>query len=147
MSLLTRWAQPRVNGGLLDTFDFDNFWEGDTWLGNMQLTRVPATNVRETDAAFLIEMAAPGLEKNDFHIDVKDNVLLINVEKSREEKEDKDTYRRREYNFYSFQRSFSLPNTVKAEDVKAVYENGVLTLTLPKTVEARKQTAKKITVL
>jgi len=147
MSLLTRWAQPKVNGGLLDTFDFDNFWEGDMWPGNMPLARVPATNVKETETAFLIEMAAPGLEKKDFHVDIKDNVLMIHVEKSQEENEEKDMFRRREYNFYSFQRSFSLPTTVKAEDIKAMYENGVLKLTLPKTVEARKQTAKKITVL
>jgi HSP20 family protein len=146
MTQLKKRAQPKINGGLLDIFDFDRFWEDDSWLGGIQYARVPATNIEETDDSFAIEMAAPGLKKSDFHIDVKDNVLEISVEKEKDEKEEKKNFRRREYSYYSFNRSFTLPATVKGDDIKAKYEDGILRLTLPKTPEAKKQAAKQISV-
>src|SRR5690606_15042643 len=145
MSLLTRWAEPKINGNLLDLFDFDRFWDNDAWFGR-QFARVPATNIEETDKSFIIEMAAPGLQKKDFHVEVKDNVLEIRVEKEKEEKEKKKNYRRREYSYYSFNRSFTLPETVKTEDILASYEDGILKLTIPKSEEARTKAVKEIKV-
>lgn len=147
MSLLTKWVQPKVDGGLLDLFDFDRFWEDNWRSGSMPFARVPATNIHETDDNFVIEMAAPGLTKKDFHVDVRDNILEIIVEKEKDAKEEKKDFRRREYSYYSFNRSFTLPSTVMADKIKAKYENGILMLTLPKTVEAKKKPVKEIAVL
>jgi HSP20 family protein len=146
MALLTKWAQPKINGGLLDLFDFDKFLTDDSWLGGIQYARVPATNIEEKNDSFVIEMAAPGLSKKDFHIDVKDNILEISVEKEQEEKKEKKNYRRREYSYYSFNRSFTLPTTVKTDGIQAKYDDGILRVTVPKTTDAKKQAAKQIAV-
>ena len=83
------------------------------------------------------------MKKEDFKIDVDGNILTISAEKE-EKKEEKDKrYNRREYNYSSFSRSFTLPDKVKQEDIQATYENGVLALLLPKKEEARKAVAVK----
>ena len=145
MSVLRKWEAPTISTRLSDLFDFDRFLD-DSWLGGIQYARVPATNIVETDEAFQIEMAAPGLSKKDFHIDVKDGVLEVSVEKEAEQKEEKKSYRRREYSYYRFNRSFTLPSTVNAENIKAKYDDGILRLTVPKKAEAKKQAAKEISV-
>jgi HSP20 family protein len=126
-------------------FDIDNWFNNDG-LGGIQYARVPAANIVETDDAFDIEMAAPGLTKKDFHIDVKDGVLSISVEKEDEHKKEKKNYRRREYSYYSFNRSFSLPSTVNADKINAKYDDGVLNVTVPKAEEVKKKPAKAIAV-
>jgi HSP20 family protein len=126
-------------------FDFDNWFNNDG-LGGIQYARVPAANIVETDDAFDIEMAAPGLTKKDFHIDVKDGVLSISVEKEEEHKKEKKNYRRREYSYYSFNRSFSLPTTVNADKINAKYDDGVLKISVPKAEEVKKKPAKAIAV-
>jgi HSP20 family protein len=146
MSLLAKRAQPKVNGGLLDWFDFDRFWDDRLWPDAVQFARVPATNIHETEDSFVIEMAVPGLDKKDFHVEIKNNVLEVSVEKERDEVEDEKNYRRREFSFYSFNRSFSLPNTVVTDKIGAKYDKGVLMLTLPKSVEAKKKPMKEISV-
>jgi HSP20 family protein len=90
-----------------------------------------------------VSLAVPGMEKEDFKIDVGGNILTISAEKE-ENKEEKDKrYNRREYNYSSFSRSFTLPDEVKQENIQATYENGVLALLLPKKVEAGKAIAVK----
>ena len=146
MSVIQKRAIP-LKSRLLDMVDFDKFWDDDTWMNGLQYARVPATNIHETKDNFVIEMAAPGLAKEDFHVDMKDDILQISVEKEQQEVEEKKNYRRREYGYYSFNRSFTLPPMVKTEDIKATYNDGILRLMLPKTPEAKKQSAKEIRVL
>lgn len=138
---------PQVKNRLLDMFDFDRFWEDRALMDGMQYARIPATNIHETKDSFVLEMAAPGLEKKDFHVDIRDNVLEIKVEKEKDEKEDKKNYWRREYGYFSFDRCFTLPKTVVPGKIKAEYVEGVLRLVLPKTPEAKKQAAKEIKVV
>lgn len=145
MSLIRKWEAPTLSTRLSDMFDFDSFFSND-WLGGLQYARVPATNIAETENAFEIELAAPGLSKKDFHIDVKDGVLEISVEKETEDKEDKKNWRRREYSYYSFNRSFTLPASVNADDIKAGYDDGILKVMVPKREEAKKTTAREIAV-
>lgn len=130
MSLLKRGNgySPVMRNLLSDFFEsenlqFDDFFRKD-W--------VPAVNVSETDKAYDIELAAPGLKKEDFHVKVVDGVLTISSEK-KSEKEVKDkNYTRKEFNYASFSRSFTLPENVKEEEIKATYENGVLKLNIAK---------------
>ena len=91
----------------------------------------------------MVSLAAPGLKKSDFKIEVEGNMLTISSEKE-ESKEEKETrYTRKEYSYTSFSRSFTLPEEVNKEKIDAVYEDGVLKLTLPKMEEAKKAAATK----
>ena len=127
-----------------DIFKPWNEWfEGGLWGRTMQ---VPAVNITEQKDNYLVSLAAPGLKKDDFKIDVDGNMLTISTEKE-ETKEEKDKkYTRKEYNYSSFSRSFSLPEEINKEKIEAYYEDGVLKITLPRKEEARKTTAKHISV-
>jgi HSP20 family protein len=145
MSVLRKWERPTISTRLSDLFDFDRLFD-DNWLESIRYARVPATNIVETDEEFQIEMAAPGLTKKDFHIDVKNGVLEIRVEKEAEKKDERKNYRRREYSYYSFNRSFTLPSAVNADSIQAKYVDGILRLMVPKKAEVKKQAAKEISV-
>jgi HSP20 family protein len=125
--------------------DFLDFWDGDT----PEMT-IPAINISEEKNNYKIELAAPGLKKEDFQIEVEGNVMTISSEQETETKEPKgakeDNYTRREYNYSSFSRSFTLPENADAENVKAKYADGVLNLTVPKKAGTQKEKGHKITV-
>ena len=108
-------------------FDFDG---GFSKLANTKFT--PSVNVTETDKDFKIEVAAPGLEKNDFKVEVDKGILTISAEKSEEKKEEKKNFTRREFSYEQFARSFQLPDNTIAEKIDAKYDNGILNIVLPK---------------
>ena len=113
----------------------EDFWNNDTLLEDrFWNTRVnlPAVNIIEKDDKFLIEMAAPGLRKEDFKINIENGILQIDSESQREIDEEKDNYTRKEFNYSSFSRSFTLPENASEENIAANYENGVLKLKLQK---------------
>jgi HSP20 family protein len=117
--------------------------KGDLW-GNV--LSVPAVNIVEAKDAYKVSLAIPGMKKDDFNINVEGNMLTISSE-TKEEKEEKDEkFTRKEYNYSSFSRSFTLPDGVMQDKIAAKYEDGVLKLTLPKTEETRKIPAKHIAV-
>ena len=92
----------------------------------------PAVNVIEIEDAFKIELAAPGLKKEDFKVNVHENTLTISTEKKEEKTENVEKYTRKEFNFSTFKRSFALPKNVDGEKIVAIYNDGVLGLELPK---------------
>ena len=154
MANLTRRDQGSSSpsrSGFGDFFsDIDRFFNNDFFLMPMQMRRqmessVPAVNIRDKEKEYLIEVAAPGMKKEDFNIDMEEGMLTISSQKEEEKSEDKDNFRRREYNYSSFSRSFSLPENVKPEDIKARYEDGVLKLTVPKR-EQQEKPKKKIKI-
>jgi HSP20 family protein len=98
----------------------------------------PSVNIIENDGLFKLEVAAPGLAKEDFKINVEDKVLTVSAEKKVDsETKEGDKILRREFGYTNFKRSFTLPENVNVTDIKAVYENGVLNVHLPK-VEVKK---------
>jgi len=98
---------------------------------------VPPVNIKETENAFMVELMAPGLKKEDFNIEVDNDLLTISSEiKSEKTEQEEGKYTRREFSFTSFRRSFALPETVKEEDINASYQNGILAIMLPKKEEA-----------
>jgi HSP20 family protein len=136
------WPSLVKGSWLSDFFDNDRFFDSD-W---MKFRSVPAVNVKETDKAFEIEVAAPGLTKKDFNINVENRVLTISSEK-KEEKEEKDKgYTRKEFSYASFSRSFTLPENVNENDVNARYEDGLLKLTLVKLALPKEKAKKAIEV-
>ena len=113
----------------------EDFWNNDTLIEDrFWNTRVnlPAVNIIEKDDKFLIEMAAPGLRKEDFKINIENGILQIDSESQREVEEEKDNYTRKEFNYSSFSRSFTLPENASEENIAANYENGVLKLKIQK---------------
>ena len=125
-------------------FDFNG--NGGSLLNGLRTTNVPAVNISENKGDYEVSLAVPGMKKEDFNIDVEGNMLTISAEREEKKEEKEDRYSRREFNYTSFSRSFSLPEGVNKDKIDASYENGLLTLTLPKTEEARKLASKHISV-
>jgi len=115
---------------------------GDDFTANP--TSFVPVNIKESKDAYELEVVAPGLDKNDFSVNIEKNMLTISAEKKTEVKEEDQKQIRNEYHFRSFKRSFTLDENVDAEKIDAKYTNGVLTLNLPKRVEVK--TSSKIEV-
>ncbi|KIC93733.1 Hsp20/alpha crystallin family protein [Flavihumibacter solisilvae] len=125
-------------GELFPAFFDDFFRPWNDWPGLGKSITTPAVNIVENKNHFEVSVAAPGLKKSDFNISVEDNMLTISCEKE-EKKEDRDErYTRKEYSYTSFSRSFTLPEEVIKDKIEAVYDDGVLRITLPKTEVAKK---------
>jgi len=142
---LTRWSAfedfPREMRRMWREMDrmFDNFFRGGEFEeAEHALTRwSPDVDIAETDDAFVVKAELPGITKDDVKITLRDNVLTIKGEKKQEKEMKKENYHRVERCYGAFQRSFTLPATVKADKIEATYKDGVLTLTLPKVEEAK----------
>lgn len=108
------------------------------WFGGLENDKnnVPAVNIKENEKDFELELAVPGRKKEDFQIEINENVLTISSVSKIEENIEKDNYTRREFVYSSFKRAFTLPETVDEDNIKANYDNGILKLALPKKVEA-----------
>jgi HSP20 family protein len=98
---------------------------------------VPAANISETEDHFHVELAAPGLKKGDFKINIDRNVLNISVERRNENSDMQRNYSKREYSYSSFIRSFTLPEVANAENITAAYSDGVLQIDIAKREEAK----------
>ncbi|MBQ4819059.1 Hsp20/alpha crystallin family protein [Aquimarina sp. MMG016] len=132
-------------------FLLDDFFNADWLGGTSNISKIgfntPAVNVKESDNDFAIELAAPGLTKEDFNIELDNDVLIISSEtKSEKETKQDGKYTRKEFGYSIFKRRFNLPDTVNGADIAASYENGVLVLTLPKKEEAKVQPKRLIEI-
>ncbi|NIJ56005.1 Hsp20/alpha crystallin family protein [Dyadobacter arcticus] len=107
---------------------------------------VPAVNVVESKEGFRIEVAAPGLQKGDFKLNLEKNQLTISAQKEVKEEESNEKYTRREFKYNSFQRTFTLPNSVDGEKIEASYNEGILSIALPKREEAKEKPARAIEI-
>ena len=100
---------------------------------------LPAVNIREDEKAFYLELAVPGMNKKDLRIEVKDDVLTISSEHKEEKQDESEGYRRKEFSFSSFCRSFYLPEDVNGEKIGATYKDGILNVEIPKLEEEKKK--------
>ena len=124
---------------------FDDFFGGIVANANNEMN-MPPVNIQENSNAFQIDVVAPGLQKQDFKLNIQDGVLSIAYEKTNEEENKSEKMHRQEYTFKSFKRSFTIDEGVDANAVSAKYENGILQITLPKKEEVKLQ-PKEISVL
>lgn len=106
----------------------------------------PSVNIVETAESFEIEVAAPGLKKEDFKLHLDKDVLKISTSVEEANEDEGRNYRRREFSYSAFERTFRLPNTVNREEIGAKYENGVLVIGLPKLEEAKEKPARDIEI-
>jgi HSP20 family protein len=125
------------NSNLIFPSLLDEIFKPD-WNGGIQNfnSTIPAVNIKESETDFKLELFAPGLNKEDFNIEIDQKTLSISSEKQTEFEENKEQYSRKEFSFTSFKRTFNLPETVNFDAIEANYENGILNLTLPKKEEA-----------
>jgi len=119
---------------------FSDFFNEDFFPAmNRSTSSLPSVNIREDEKAFYLELAVPGMEKKDLRIEVKDDVLTISSEHKEDRDEDFDGYRRREFSYSSFSRSFYLPEDVNGEKIGASYKDGILNVEIPKLEEEKKK--------
>lgn len=146
MSLMKR-------NNLFPNYLFDDFFSRDlsNWgLNNHSSTNttIPAVNISETAENYEVEMAAPGMKKEDFKVELDGNRLTITCEKStKEEQGEEQRYTTKEFSYQSFQRTFQLPKeVVDADKIEAKYENGLLHLLIPKKEEAKQRPPRMIQI-
>lgn len=127
----------------------DDFFGKDlmsNFFDNKSKFSIPSVNVTENKDEFSIEVAAPGLSKEDFKIDIDHNVLTISAEKEEKSEENDKKVIRREFSYNSFKRSFTLPESVNAENITASHNAGILNIILPKYEEAKEKPARQIAI-
>lgn len=141
MTLIRRFDNSYLNN-LLDDF----FTVGNEITKKMQPNSSPAVNVIETDNSFLLDLAAPGLVKEDFTLNLNHDVLTIKAERKVDEENKEENVLRREFNYQSFERSFTLPESANKEAVDAKYLNGILTVKITKKEEEKVKPSREIQI-
>jgi len=133
---------------LIDNFLSRDLFDWGTSNFSTTNTTLPAVNIHESDESYEIEVAAPGMSKEDFQVQLEHNMLTISSEKKDERKEKKKgQYTRREFSYQSFQRSFTVPEMeVEGDKISAKYCDGVLCITLPKREEVKPKPAREIKI-
>ena len=123
----------------------DPFW-GGTHKPAHRNANTPAVNIVELENEYRVDVAAPGLEKEDFKVELENRVLSVSAEKKEEEEEKTEKFNRKEFNYQTFKRSFKLPNTVEGDKIRAEYKSGILSVFLPKKEEAKEKPAREIEI-
>ena len=148
------------NGSLSNTNSNLNFPSWSSWIDdifNRELPSVftsnyntgitlPKVNIRETSDAYFVDMAVPGMKKSDFEIHLEDQLLSISSEIKDENECQDDNFTRREFGYSAFKRSFTLPETVNEDKIEAKYNDGILSVLLPKKEEAKQKPSRTITI-
>lgn len=138
------------NGNLFPSVFEDFFKPWNEWFDNGQQWPLafnsPAVNIEQHDKSYELSLAAPGLNKNDFKIDVQGNILTISSEKETKKEEKEKKFTRKEYSYASFSRSFTLPEEINVDKIDASYKDGVLNVSLPRKADAKQIAAKHVAV-
>ena len=126
------------NNALMPGFNdvFDSIFN-DTFFSDRMVSRVPAVNISESENSYHVELAAPGLNKEDFKLNLEGNQLTITVEQRADHEDNHKNYSKREYSYSSFVRSFTLPESADENGIQATYNDGVLAIDIPKREEAK----------
>jgi HSP20 family protein len=128
---------------------FDRFFDADPFQWAEKFNNglsVPAVNIKESAEGFEVALAAPGLSREDFKIELDKDTLTISSEKKHEQKTEGEKFTRREFSYQSFRRAFTLPGTVDAEKISAKYEQGILNISIPKRDEAKVRPVREIEI-
>ncbi len=109
-------------------------------------TSMPAVNIREDEKRFALELAVPGIDKKDLKIDISEDILTISSESKNESEDNRDGYKRKEFSYSSFSRSFQIPENVNREKIDANYRDGVLSVFLPKFEEEKSKISRQVKI-
>jgi HSP20 family protein len=126
--------------------EFFNHELPNSWNRNWANAGSPAVNIIETQNEFRIEVAVPGLNKDDFKINIENDLLTVSASKESKSEETDETYTRREFSYNSFSRSFTLPETVANDHISAEHKDGIVHIHIPKKEEAKPKPAREIAI-
>jgi len=128
-------------------FYMPNFFDDDFLPALTNRTSsMPAVNIKEDEKNYILDLAIPGMDKKDLKIDINEDVLTISSESKEETSEERDGYKKKEFNYSSFCRSFYIPENVNRDKIEANYKDGILTVSLPKMEEEKKNLSRQVTI-
>jgi HSP20 family protein len=138
---------PTISTGTFRPFYMPNFFDDDFFpvMANRS-NSMPAVNIREDEKRFTLELAVPGMDKKDLKIDINEDLLTISSETKNESEESRDGYKRKEFSYSSFCRSFQLPENVNKEKIEANYKDGILNVVLPKVEEEKSKITRQVKI-
>jgi len=128
-------------------FYMPNFFDDDFFpVFSSRTNSMPAVNIKEDEKRFTLELAVPGIDKKDLKIDINEDVLTISSETKNEVEENKDGYKRKEFAYTSFCRSFQIPENINQDKIEANYKDGILTVGLPKLEEEKNKITRQVKI-
>ena len=138
---------PTITRRSFRPFYMPNFFDDDflPMLSN-RTSSMPSVNIREDENNYNLDLAVPGINKDDLKIDINEDVLTVSSENKSEKEENKDGYKRKEFSYSSFCRSFYIPENVNRDNIEANYKDGVLSVFLPKQKEDKTRLTRQITI-
>lgn len=136
---------PSLRNDFLTNRFFDGLFDFDSDLFNTG-SSIPPVNISETKGTFIVDLSVPGMAKEDFKVDIEDNILTVSSKRKEEKTENDKNFKRCEFSYSSFSRSFTLPENVDENNISAKYNNGVLKLTIPKKEVTVSKSKKEISV-
>jgi HSP20 family protein len=138
---------PTITRRSFRPFYMPNIFDDDFFpvLSN-RASSMPAVNIREDEKNYVLDLAIPGIDKKDLKIDMNEDVLTISSEMKNESEESRDGYKRKEFSYSTFCRSFYIPENVNREKIEANYKDGILSVTLPKQEEEKNKITRKIEI-
>ncbi len=138
-TITKRSYRPFFMPGIFDDDDFLPVFSDRT-------SSMPAVNIKEDEKRFALELAVPGIDKKDLKIDISEDILTISSEARNEVEENRDGYKRKEFSYSSFCRSFRIPENVNKEKIEANYKDGILTVGLPKAEEEKSKISRQVKI-
>ena len=138
---------PTITRKSFRPFYMSNLFDDDFFpVLHNRTSSMPAVNIKEDDKYYSLELAVPGIEKSDLKIDINEDVLTISSESKQETEENRDGYKRKEFSYSSFCRSFYIPENVNKDKIEANYKDGILTVGLPKQEEDKSKITRQIDI-
>lgn len=138
---------PAITRRTFRPFYMPNLFDDDFFSGlTNRMTQLPAVNIREDEKNYFLDLAIPGIDKKDLKIDINEDILTISSESKTETDENKDGYRRKEFSYSSFCRSFYIPENVTRDKIEANYKDGILSVGLPKQEVENNKITRQVTI-
>jgi len=138
---------PMITRRSYKPFIWSNLFDDDFFpVVSHRSTSIPAVNIKEDVKRFVLDLAVPGIDKKDLKIEIHEDVITISSETKNEKEENNDGFKRREFSYSSFCRSFYLPDNVNREKIGANYKDGILTVELPKVEEEKAKISREVKI-
>jgi HSP20 family protein len=138
---------PTITKRSFRPFYMPNLFDDDFFpVVSNRISTMPAVNISEDEKYFKLELAIPGIDKKDLKIDINEDVLTISSETKNESEESKEGYKRKEFSYSSFCRSFYIPENVNRDNIEANYKDGVLSVALPKQEEEKNKITRQVSI-
>ena len=138
---------PTISRRSFRPFYMPNIFDDDFFpVVSDRTSSMPAVNIREDEKSYVLDLAIPGMDKKDLKIDINEDVLTISSETKSETEDSKDGYKRKEFSYSSFYRSFYIPENVEREKIEANYKDGILSVALPKQKEEKNKITREIKI-